>query len=177
MRRPLIMALALAAASLALVGCGGGDAPEVSTAADGSATATLKTKDGDTWTVTLAEGQTEAFDVYGNYGNLDGPISIWQIGAGPISQAKDSLFAIGLPQSASTGYTWRAAGGTADGGVVELVEQGVNTKDPGLPGSAGTHYFVYRATTAGSGTLEFQQFAPGSETPETTEKFDVTVTG
>ena len=148
-------------------------APSITTAADGNATATLKTASGDEWTVTLAEGETEALDLYGNAG--DEPIGIWSPDGGAITQAAGTLFAIGLEQNASTGYVWRAAGGTAEGASVELVEQGVNPHDPGTPGAPGTHYFVYRATTAGEGTLAFELVPPDSDTPERTETFDVTV--
>jgi predicted secreted protein len=170
----ILIAAILAVPVLLTAACGGEDTPSVTTGADGVATATLKTKAGDEWTVTLAEGETEVLDLYGNYG--DEPIGIWSPGGGGIAQASGTAFAIGLEQNASTGYVWRAAGGTADGTVVELVEQGVNPHDPGTPGAPGTHYFVYRATTAGQGTLAFELIPPGGDTPETTETFDVTVT-
>ena len=175
---PKVAALIVIAASTALmIGCGGDKAPTLTTGEKGTVTATLTTKGGDEWTVTMAEGQTEVYDLYGNDGR--DPISIWSPGAGPIEAPVDSLFAIGLPETAGTGFAWHAADGTAVGTVVELVQQGVNPYDPGegMPGAPGTHYFVYRATAAGESTLVFNLLPPGSDTPDQTETFEVRVTG
>lgn len=172
---PTVIAIAVIAAML--TACGGDKTPSLSTGEDGTVTATLTTANGDEWTVTMAEGQTEAYDLYGNDGRE--PIGIWRPGTGPIQASTDSLFAIGLEETPGTGYTWRAAGGTALEGTVELVQQGVNPHDPGeaAPGAPATHYFVYRATAAGEGTLQFDLFPPGSDTPEESTTFDVGVTG
>ena len=173
MRRRLPIAL-LVAAALPLAACGD-DAkePVVSTTADGTVVAELETASGDAWTVTLPEGATEAYDLYGNDGRE--PISIRLEDAGPVSAAPGGLFAIGLRQQGGTGYSWRPIADAwtpveegETGPLVELVEQGVNPHDPGegVPGGEETHYYVYRAVVPGSGTIEFGLFGPGAEEPE-----------
>ena len=174
MRRSPVLVIAAAAAALVLAGCGDeASAPALSTAADGTVVAELRTKAGDAWTVTLPEGATEAYDLYGNDGR--DPIGIWQ--QGPIAATADELFAIGLPQQGGTGYAWRPVEDTAAGTVVELVQQGVNPHDPGegVPGGEQTQYYVYRAKANGTGTIEFGLFAPGSDAPERTETFEIEV--
>lgn len=166
-------ALALLAV-VVLVGCGGADEPAVTTAADGTVTASLSLKSGgETWVVTLPEGSTEAYDLYGNDGRK--PVAIWQ--EGPIEMPLGALFAIGLEAPVGSDATWRATGGTADGTVLELVQQGVNPYDATTPDAElGVHYFVFRGTAEGSGTLEFGRFAPVSEAPDETTTFDVVIT-
>lgn len=182
MRRHLAAALLIAAA-LPLAACGG-DAkePVVSTAADGTVVAALETASGDEWTVTLPDGATEAYDLYGNDGRE--PISIWLEDAGPVSTATDQLFAIGLRQQGGTGSSWRPIADTwtpaeegETGPLVELVQQGVNPHDPGegVPGGEETHYYVYRAIAPGSGTIEFGLFGPGAEEPERTTTMAIEV--
>ncbi len=158
-----------------LAACGGDDGePVVSTTADGTVIAELETKAGDAWTVTLPEGATEAYDLYGNDGRE--PIAIWGEDAGAITTAVDERFAIGLLQQAGTGYAWRPLDDTASGSVVELLQQGVNPHDPGPEvGGEETHYYVYRATAAGTGRIEFGLYGPGADQPERTAAFDVTV--
>lgn len=176
MQRLAIAALALVLGGLAAA-CGGDDGatPVVSTAADGTVVSVLETASGDSWTVTLPEGASEAFDLYGNDGR--DPIAIWLEDAGPVSTAVDGLFAIGLRQQGGTGYSWRPLADTwtpaeegETGPLVELVQQGVNPHDPGegVPGGEETHYFVYRGTAPGSGSIEFGLFGPGAEEPERT---------
>ena len=167
--------LVVALLAVALAACGDqSTAPEISTAADGEVVAKLTDKSGDQWTVTLPEGASEAYDLYGNDGR--DPIGIWT--KGPITAKADTRFAIGLPVNGGTGYVWRATGGSTAGSVAQLLEQGINPNDPGesVPGGSATHYFVYRATAAGTGTLEFGLYPPGADAPERTETFDVTVT-
>lgn len=178
--------LALAALALLVPGiaaCGDdATAPAVTTTADGEVVAELATASGDTWTVTLPEGSTEAYDLYGNDGRE--PIAIWLEDAGPVSVAPDGLFAIGLRQQGGTGYSWRPLADTwtpaeegETGPLVELVEQGVNPYDPGegVPGGEETHYYVYRATAPGSGSIEFGLFGPGAEEPERTTTIAIEV--
>lgn len=173
MRSSLIVLASIGA--LALAGCGGDDvsAPAVTTTPDGAVVAELTIKSGESWTVTLPEGATEAYDLYGNDGR--DPIDIWQ--EGPVSAKVDQLFAIGLRQQGGTGYSWRPLEDSATGSVVDLVEQGVNPHDPGegVPGGEETHYYVYRATEDGTGRIAFGLFAPGSDAPERTTTFDIEV--
>lgn len=171
----------------ALGACGGSSADDAtasasqSTSASTSAaqTATLKLADGTSYTVNLAPGVTKAIDIFGNDGGE--PVGIWGAGfAGgsevlEITSKVGQPFGVELPQSASTGYVWQPTGGTAPGTVVKLVEDFVLTEDKG-PGSPGTHYFVYESTAAGTGTLEFSQFPPGSQQPSSTLNAEVTVT-
>lgn len=179
---------ATAIAATVLTGCGsdggsGSASASASTSAEstsaGERTATLKLADGTSYTVNLAPGVTEPLDIFGNGGGE--PVNVW--GAGftggsdvlQISTKVGEPFAVELPQSASTGYVWQPTGGTAPGTVVELVEDFVLAEDKG-PGSPGTHYFVYRSTASGTGTLEFNQLPPGSQQPSSTLNAEVTVT-
>ncbi|GEM_PF-563509 len=166
---------AAALAAGALAGCGSSSSTDtggsVSTSADGGATLTYA--DGGTYTVTLANGATEPIDIYGNSGQ--GPVSIYNGGSGEIAATLGQPFAVGLAQSPSTGYQWKATGGTAPGTVVELVQDWVGVDDPGTPGTNGTHYWVYKASAGGSGTLTFSEYPPGSSKASKTETFTVTV--
>jgi hypothetical protein len=156
------------------VGCSGGnEAPVLSTGPDGTGTATLTLKSGDTWVVTLPEGSSEVYDLYGNDGS--DPIDIWQ--ESPITMPEGVPFAIALAAPTTRDGVWRATGGTADGTVLAPLQQGVNPYDIALPGSdPGVHYFVYRGTAAGTGTLEFGLFPPDADTPQESRSFDVTIT-
>lgn len=174
MRLPLIALVATGA--LVLAACGDETRePVVSTSADGAVVAELQTKAGDAWTVTLPEGATTAYDLYGNDGRE--PIAIWNEGAGPVAAEVDALFAIGLRVQGGTGAVWRPLDDTAAGTVVELVQQGINPYDPGdgVPGGEETQYFVYRATAAGAGEIAFGLFGPGATEPERTTTFAIEV--
>lgn len=165
-------ALVLAAVGLAAAGCG--DSGTGSGSGGGEGTATLPLRDGGGYTVTLAPGQAEAIDIFANSGGE--PVSIWGAPGGTdIPATVGAAFAIGLIQSGGTGYTWKATGGTAPGSVVALVQDWVLQEDSG-PGSPGTHYFVYRGTAAGTGTLEFSQYPPGRDKASKTDTYTVTVT-
>jgi len=162
------VALALMTGGIVAAGCG-----DTGTVTAGG-TATLPLRDGGQYTVTLAPGQAEAIDIFANSGGE--PVSIWGTPGGTdIPATVGAPFAIGLIQAAGTGYTWKATGGTAEGSVVALVQDGVLQEDTG-PGSPGTHYFVYRGTAAGTGTLEFSQYPPGREKASKTDTYAVTVT-
>ena len=168
--------VALTVLPLGLAACGDPmETPTLSTSADGDVVAELGPEAGDAWTVTLPAGATEAYDLYGNDGG--DPIAIWAEGAGPVSADVDQLFAIGLRQQGGTGFAWRPLEDTASGAIVELVQQGVNPHDPGegVPGGEETHYYVYRATAAGTGRIEFGLYGPGADEPERTAAFDITV--
>jgi len=164
---------AIALPILVLAGCGSDSAssPE-------GPTATLTLANGDTYTVTLAPGVTEPIDIFGNDGGA--PVGIWgesSPGGSEVLQITSKVgepFGVEVPQSASTGAAWQPTGGTAPGTVVELVQDFVLAEDKG-PGSPGTHYFVYRSTAAGTGTLEFSLFPPGSQQPSATLNAEVTV--
>lgn len=167
-----------------LSGCGSGSADnDTSPSATGSSsaeqTATLKLANGQSYTVNLAPGVTEPIDIFGNDGGE--PVGVW--GAGftggsevlQITSQVGDPFAVELPQSASTGYVWQPTGGSAPGTVVELVEDFVLAEGT-APGSPGTHYFVYRSSAAGTGTLVFSQYPPGSQQPSATVNAEVSVT-
>ena len=179
MRRAAAVAagsLVLVAGGLVAAGCGESTSTDTSAAitvaADG--TATLPLRDGGDYTVTMAEGQTTPVDIFGNTGG--DPVSVWSGNdSGPVEATVGAPFAIELAQSPSTGYSWKATGGTAPGAVVELVQDWVLTEDKG-PGSPGTHYWVYRGTAEGSGTIEFQQFPPGTSSPSKEQVVKVIVT-
>ena len=94
---------------------------------------------------------------------------------------------VGLKQSPSTGYTWKATGGSAiDEGLVELTD--TDYDEPGAEGitdADGTEYlnfvgqdgvavFVYEGKKAGEGELTYDLLAPGTE--EVTETRTVAVT-
>lgn len=154
-----------AALSMAvLAGCGGSSST-TGTAGAGNATAAsagTATGDGTLTTVTLAQGATEQ-------------VSLYRAGSGTVvNETLGQTFAISLPQSPSTGYAWKAQGGTALGDVVELQGDSVQT-DSNTPGSPGEHLFVYTASGEGDGTLVFQEFPPGSDTASSTETFEVSV--
>ena len=135
----------------ALAGCG--DSGSTSTAAGGDGTLT---------TVTLANGATEDVSVYSS---KSGTV---------VNQTLGQTFAISLPQSPSTGYAWKAAGGTALGDLVELREDEVQAESD-TPGAPGVHLFVYTASGEGDGTLVFQEFPPGADAASKTVTFEVSV--
>ncbi len=175
------MAALLGAATLsmaALAGCGGDYAATTATsggtATSADGTATLTDASGSAYTVTLAEGVTTPIEPFGNNGRE--PVGFWAASsADGVKATVGTPFGIELAQSPSTGYSWKAAGGTALGAQVTLVQDWVLTED-NSPGSPGTHYWVYNATAAGTGTLVFEEFPPGEGTPSTTQTFTVTVT-
>lgn len=134
----------------ALAGCGdSGSTPTTG----GDATLT---------TVTLGNGATEQVQVY----NSDAGTAV--------NETLGQTFAISLPQSPSTGYAWKAAGGTAVGDIVELRGDSVQA-DSDTPGSPGSRVFVYTASGEGDGTLVFQEFAPGADAASDTVTFAVSV--
>ena len=154
-RTRLRIAAIAGAASLtvaALAGCGSDSGSTSTAASTGDAIAT---------TVTEANGATESASVY-------------RPGSGTVvNETLGATFAIELSQSPSTGYTWKAAGGTA-ASLVELIDEDVETEGD-APGSPGTHVFAYRASAEGEGTLVFEEFAPGSDTASDTVAFEVSV--
>ena len=135
----------------ALAGCG--DSGSTSTAAGGDGTLT---------TVTLANGATENVSVYSSESGT------------VVNQTLGQTFAISLPQSPSTGYAWKAGGGTALGDLVELREDEVQAESD-TPGAPGVHLFVYTASGEGDGTLVFQEFPPGADAAPKTVTFEVSV--
>lgn len=160
------LAGAAAISIAALTGCGGDSG--ASSTGSGSATATsgvvsgTTTGDGTMATVTLANGATEEVSVYRSESGT------------VINETLGRTFAVSLPQSPSTGYSWKASGGTAPGAIVELQGDEVTTDDA-VPGSPGTHLFVYRASGEGEGSLEFAEYPPGSDTASTMVTFEVSV--
>lgn len=86
-------------------------------------------------------------------------------------------FVISLPETAGTGYQWKASGGSAAGTYVDLFDDAFVPDNPDLAGSSGVRNFTYDTAKAGSGTLKFELLPPGSTTPDNTETFDVTVAG
>lgn len=84
-------------------------------------------------------------------------------------------FVISLPETAGTGYQWKASGGSAAGSIVDLFDDAFVPDNPDLAGSSGVRNFTYDTAKAGSGTLKFELLPPGSTTPDNTETFDVTV--
>ncbi len=175
------MVALLGAATLsmaALAGCGGDSAATTATsggtATSAGGTATLTDASGGAYTVTLAEGVTTPIEPFGNDGSA--PVGFWAASsADGVKATVGTPFGIELAQSPSTGYSWKAVGGTALGTQVTLVQEWVLADDTG-PGSPGTHYWVYNATAAGTGTLVFEEFPPGEDTPSKTQAFTVTVT-
>lgn len=157
-----------------LAACGGDDGePVVSTAADGTVVAELETKAGDAWTVTLPEGATEAYDLYGNDGRE--PIQILSQDTVSYTVPVGEMFAVALPQWDGP-FAWRALEDTASGSILKLVEQGVNPHDAELQGGpAGTHYYVYRAVAAGRGTLGYGLFSIGTDELQMTSGLDIEV--
>ena len=142
----------------ALAGCGGDSS---STTAAGGATTAATAGGGDTATVTEANGATEAVSVYSpDSGTV-------------INETLGDAFAVQLSQSASTGYTWKQAGGTA-GALVDLIDEDTETNGD-APGSPGTVTFAFRASAEGSGTLVFEEFPPGSQKASDTVTFEVSV--
>ena len=142
----------------ALAGCGGDSS---STTAAGGATTAATAGGGDTATVTEANGATEAVSVYRpDSGTV-------------INETLGATFAVQLSQSASTGYTWKQAGGTA-ASLVDLIDEDTETNGD-APGSPGTITFAYRASAEGSGTLVFEEFPPGSQKASDTVTFEVSV--
>ena len=172
-RLAAVSALAAVALGVGLTGCGSSSSSSDTSTAAAGGEATLTTADGSTWTVTLAKGVSAPIDIYGNDGGE--PVGISTASTGPAPATVGKPFAIAMPQSPSTGYAWKATGGTALGTVAELVEDGVNTADPGTPGSPGTHYFVYNATAAGTGTLTYALYAPGATKATKTQTVTVDV--
>ncbi len=161
------IAAALGVAALgagALAGCGGGSSTagtETGAAGATSTSAATPTNDASTATVTEANGATESASVYRpDSGTV-------------INETLGATFAVELSQSASTGYTWKQAGGTA-ASLVDLIDE--DTEAAGdAPGSPGTITFAYRASAEGSGTLVFEEFPPGSKKASDTVTFEVSV--
>lgn len=148
----------------ALAGCGG-DSTTASTGTAAATTATTAvdtaTSDASTATVTDANGATETESTYRpDSGTV-------------INETLGATFAVELSQSPSTGYAWKPAGGTA-ASLVELIDQDTETEGD-APGSPGTITFAYRASAEGSGTLVFDEFAPGSQKASDTVTFEVSV--
>jgi predicted secreted protein len=177
MRRPgaaALAAIALVAGGLVASGCGEGGTAQTAGTAPGGGTATVALADGNSYTVTLAEGQAAPVDIFGDPDGKE--VFIYQPGSGTnVEEPQGAMFAVALDEPAGTGYTWRATGGTASGTVVATVQNAVITTGDGA-GAAGTHYWVYRAAAPGSGTLTFDKFASGSEKASGTATFRVTVT-
>ena len=139
----------------ALAGCGSSSGTDASGA--GATTVT----DANAATVTEANGATEAVSVYRpDSGTV-------------INETLGATFAVQLSQSASTGYTWKRAGGTA-ASLVDLIDEDTETNGD-APGSPGTITFAYRASAEGSGTLVFEEFPPGSQKASDTVTFEVSV--
>ncbi len=171
----LRMAAALGAATLsiaALAGCGE-TATTATVGPDG--TATLTFRDGQAYTVTMAKGQTTPVDVYGNDGGE--PVSFFSASNGAADVKLGQPFAVQLPENPSTGYAWKVSG-TAVGSVVEPVQEYLEpgTDESGEVGVPTQQVWVYRGTAAGTGTLVFQQFPPGNDTPSKAYTMKVTVT-
>ena len=159
------IAAALGVAALgagALAGCGGDSSASTTAATTAASTAaSTATSDASTATVTDANGATEAESVYHpDSGTV-------------INETMGATFAVQLSQSASTGYTWKQAGGTA-ASLVDLIDEDTETNGD-APGSPGTITFAYRASAEGSGTLVFEEFPPGSQKASDTVTFEVSV--
>ena len=154
----------VAALSVAmLAGCG--DSGSTSTSGGGATASSVATEaggDSTLTTVTLANGATENVSVYSSESGT------------VVNETLGQTFAISLPQSPSTGYAWKAGGGTALGDLVELREDEVQTESD-TPGSPGVHLFVYTASGEGDGTLVFQEFPPGADAASKTVTFEVSV--
>lgn len=177
MKRSVVVAvgaMALCATGLAASGCGDGASTETTGTATAGRVATVSPSDGDSYTVTLAEGQSAPVDIFRD--SAEGKVFIYQPGSGTnVEETRGSLFAVALSEPAGAGYTWRATGGTAPGAVVRPVQEWVLTTSPD-DGSPGTHYWVYRAAEAGTGTLTFGRFAPDDAKASDTATFRVRVT-
>ncbi|MFM8829040.1 MAG: protease inhibitor I42 family protein [Actinomycetota bacterium] len=140
----------------ALTGCGSSSGTDTS-----GAGATTTANDASTATVTEANGATESASIYRpDSGTV-------------INETLGAIFAVELSQSPSTGYEWKQTGGTA-ASLIELIDEDVETEGD-APGSPGAHIFAYRASGEGSGTLVFEEFAPGKDTASDTVTFEVSV--
>jgi predicted secreted protein len=150
----------------ALAGCGDSSSTST-TGTTGAGTSTASSAataegDGTLTTVTLANGAEEDVTVYSSESGT------------VVNETLGRTFAVSLPQSPSTGYEWKATGGTAAGALVQLKGDTVQTESD-APGSPGTHLFVYTASGEGQGTLVFEEFPPGETTAAKTVTFEVSV--
>jgi len=153
------------AATLSLVALSAcGDSSSTSTAGGTTATTSASTTEGDgtLTTVTLANGATEEASVYSSESGT------------VVNETLGRTFAVSLPQSPSTGYEWKATGGTAAGNIAQLKGETVQTESD-TPGAPGNKLFVYTASGEGEGTLVFEEFPPGETTASNTVTFEVSV--
>lgn len=150
----------------ALAGCGDSSSTST-TGTTGAGTSTASSAattegDGTLTTVTLANGAEEDVTVYSSESGT------------VVNETLGRTFAVSLPQSPSTGYEWKATGGTAAGNIAQLKGETVQTESD-TPGAPGNKLFVYTASGEGEGTLVFEEFPPGETTASNTVTFEVSV--
>jgi inhibitor of cysteine peptidase len=124
--------------------------------------------------VALVTGCSDDLDI-GDGGNA----SVTVVGSGEVDLAAGGELKVALAANPSTGYTWEVSV-TPDPAVLEQVGESVYEPTPTdtmVVGSGGTMTFEFRATGAGTTTVELVYRRPWEEgvEPVETVTLDVTV--
>lgn len=167
-KRAFGAALVVALTAGAVAGCGGDDAATsgatgaASTAPTGTITSPSAAQAPLAPTVTLADGSTA---VTGGY----------VAGTEDVEVRVGDLFTLLFPP-AMTGKEWKLVSTGSPDPIVEFAGSGTAT----VAGKPDSDSFTYRATTAGSDTLKFQEVETnpdGAPAPSYPVEVDVVVTG
>lgn len=157
-KRVIGVAAVVALAAGTVAGCGGGD-DGAGTGGQGGGITTEASAAGAQLvaTVPVADGSQAVVAGYTpEIGSGDTP------GGTRVQATIGDVVALMLPPALGDAK-WTAGGGTADGTIAELVGSGTAKVTPRNGGvDPGWYAFTYRATSAGTGTLEFREEKPAA---------------